>query len=323
VGRERVGDAARGLVETLRRRGVGDVSASSLTRSLYASDASLYRVEPLAVARPQHIDELIACVDACREAGVPLTMRGAGTSIAGNAVGPGLVVDASRHLDAITSLDRDVKTAVVEPGVVHQSLQSRVAPLGLRFGPDPSSHSRCTVGGMIGNDACGSRALAYGRTSDNIVALDCVAADGERLALGSGRETTSPRLEQLHDIVHANLATIRTEFGRFGRQNSGYPLERLLPERGFDVAGALVGSEGTLAVVLGATVRLVEDPPHRALAVLGYATIADAADAAPALTGLGLAACEGLDRRLVDVVVARRGSGAVPDLPDGDAWLMA
>jgi FAD/FMN-containing dehydrogenase/Fe-S oxidoreductase len=325
VVRERVGEAARGLVEALGRRGVADVSASSLTRSLYASDASLYRVEPLAVARPRHTDELIACVDACREAGVPLTMRGAGTSIAGNAVGPGLVVDTSRHLDAITSVDRAAKTAVVQPGVVHHSLQRQVTPLGLRFGPDPSSHSRCTVGGMIGNDACGSRALAYGRTSDNIVALDCVAADGERLALGKGGAagSASPRLEQLHDIVDANLATIRTEFGRFGRQNSGYPLERLLPERGFEVAGALVGSEGTLAVVLGATVRLVEDPPHRALAVLGYPTIADAADDAPALAGLGLAACEGLDRRLVDVVAARRGTRAVPDLPDGDAWLMA
>jgi FAD/FMN-containing dehydrogenase/Fe-S oxidoreductase len=326
VGRERVGDATRGLLEALRRRGVVDVSASSLTRSLYASDASLYRVQPLAVARPQHVDELIACADACREAGVPLTMRGAGTSIAGNAVGRGLVVDTARHLDAITSLDRDARTAVVQPGVVLQSLQSRVAPLGLRFGPDPSSHSRCTVGGMIGNDACGSRALAYGRTSDNVVALDCVTADGERLDLRKGRDATSPRLEQLRQIVHANLVTVRTEFGRFGRQNSGYPLERLLPERGFDVAAALVGSEGTLTVVLGATVRLVEDPPHRALAVLGYPTMADAADDAPAITTtaeLGLTACEGLDRRLVDVVLARRGTGAVADLPDGDGWLMA
>jgi FAD/FMN-containing dehydrogenase/Fe-S oxidoreductase len=310
------------LVEALRRRGVAEVDASRLARSLYSSDASLYRVEPLAVARPRHPDELIACLDAGRELGVPLTMRGAGTSIAGNAVGAGLVVDVARHLDAIYSIEPDARAARVQPGVVHQSLQRAAVAVGLRFGPDPSSHSRCTVGGMIGNDACGSRALSYGRTSENIAQLECVTGAGERLTIGPGSGADNPTLQRLHDVVAGGLATIRTEFGRFGRQSSGYALDRLLPERGFDIASALVGSEGTLAVVLAATVRLVETPRHRALAVLGYPTMADGADDAPAVTALRPTACEGLDHRLVDVVRARKGSAAAPDLPAGSGWLM-
>ncbi|NYJ08787.1 FAD-binding and (Fe-S)-binding domain-containing protein [Petropleomorpha daqingensis] len=309
------------LLEALRRAGLDDVDDSGLARALYSSDASLYRVLPRAVVRPRHPDEIVAALSVCRELGVPLTVRGAGTSIAGNAVGPGVVLDTSRHLTGVHRIDAEARTAVIDPGVVQASLQAAAKPYGLRFGPDPSTHNRCTVGGMIGNNACGSRALGYGRTSDNVVALDVLTGGGQRLALGAEVATSAAVLDDLRRLVDGELATIRTELGRFGRQVSGYSLEHLLPERGFDVARALVGSEGTLALVLGATVRLVADAPVRGLVVLGYPTMADAADATPGLLPHGPTAVEGLDARIVqrlrDVPAA-----VVPDLPRGEGWLI-
>ncbi|MCZ2860373.1 FAD-binding and (Fe-S)-binding domain-containing protein [Blastococcus sp. VKM Ac-2987] len=314
-------DDGRAVAEELRRAGIGDVDDSGLARALYSSDASLYRVLPRAVVRPRDPDEIVAALEVCRSLGVPLTPRGAGTSIAGNAVGPGVVLDTSRYLNRVRAVDPGARTATVDPGVVQAALQTAARPHGLRFGPDPSTHNRCTVGGMIGNNACGSRALGYGRTSDNVVALDVVTGTGARLTVGPGTTPRDGVLADLHRLVGAELATIRTEFGRFGRQVSGYSLEHLLPERGFDVARALVGSEGTLAVVLGATVRLVADAPVRGLVVLGYPSMADAADATPGLLPHEPTAVEGLDQRIVqrlrDVPAA-----TVPDLPRGDGWLI-
>ncbi len=315
----------RDLVQALRAAGLSGVDDSALRRSLYSSDASLYRVEPRVVAVPRHVDEIDAALAVCRDLGVPLTMRGAGTSIAGNAVGPGVVLDTSRHLHRVLELDPVAGTALVEPGVVQSSLQAVAARHGLRFGPDPSTHNRATIGGMIGNNACGSRALGYGRTSDNVLGLDVVTGGGERLALGDvpgGVRVSSPVLDRLRQLVAGDLAVIRTELGRFGRQVSGYSLEHLLPERGFDVARALVGSEGTLALTRRARVRLVRDAPVRVLVALGYGSMAEAADAVPAVLPHHPVACEGLDARIVDVVRDRRGASAVPDLPRGGGWLM-
>lgn len=311
------------VVAELRRAGLTDVDDTTLTRALYSTDASLYRVVPQVVVRPRHADEVIATVAVARAAGVPVTMRGAGTSIAGNAVGTGIVVDVARHLHRIGHVDVEARTATVDPGVVHAALQRRLAGTGLRYGPDPSSHSRCTVGGMIGNNACGSRALGYGRAADNVAGLDVVLGTGERLRLTSatGPFVGSPTLDRVRGLVDARLATIRTEFGRFGRQVSGYSAEHLLPERGFDVARFLAGSEGTLAVSLGATVHVVDEPAHRHCVVLGYPSIADAADAVPALLPLGPVACEGLGGRIVDVYRAAHGAAAVPEYPAGQDFL--
>jgi FAD/FMN-containing dehydrogenase/Fe-S oxidoreductase len=315
--------SASDLTQSLRRAGVGDVDDSTLARALYSSDASLYRVPPQVVVRPRHVDELAAAVDVCRTTGTPLTMRGAGTSIAGNAVGAGVVVDTSRHLNRVISVDADSGTAVVEPGVVHATLQRAARPHGLRYGPDPSTHSRCTIGGMIGNNACGSRALAYGRTADTVVGLDALTIDGETLRLRTGDDPgESSTLAALRRVVDDGLGPIRTHLGRFDRQGSGYALEHLLPERDFDVAKALVGSEGTLAVVTGATVRLVPEPARTRLVVLGYETVYAAADAVPAVLEHRPVACEGIDTRLVDVVRDRRGPAAVPALPRGTGWLL-
>ncbi len=320
---------SRDLVEELRGRGVADVSDSTLTRALYSSDASLYRVVPRAVVRPRHPDELLAILDASRATGVPVTMRGAGTSIAGNAVGPGIVVDTLKHLNHVLAIDPDARTATVQPGVVHADLQRAAAPHGLRFGPDPSTHTRCTIGGMIGNNACGSRALGYGRTVDNVSGLQVAFGTGEELSISGTPDsvgwfsTSSPGVaEGLSALVDEHLAHVRTSFGRFSRQVSGYSLEHLLPERGRRLDRFLVGSEGTLGLVLEATVDLVVEESQRLLVVLGYPSMAEAADAVPALlaaAGGRMVACEGLDARIVDLVRAK--GNAVPALPRGAGWL--
>jgi FAD/FMN-containing dehydrogenase/Fe-S oxidoreductase len=298
---------------------VTEVDASTRRRAEYSSDASLYRVPPGLVVFPRDSDEVVAVVETCLDFGVPLTARGAGTSIAGNAVGPGVVMDLARHLGRVLSVDPEAATATVEPGAVLDDLQAAARPYGLRFGPDPSTHSRCTVGGMIGNNACGSRALAYGRTADNVLELDVVTGTGRRLRAGPGGVRQVPGLDE---VVRANLAPVRTQFGRFRRQISGYSLEHLLPERGGDLGRALAGSEGTLAVVLGATVRLVQAPAATVLVVLGYPDMATAAGAAGAVLPHGPVALEGIDARIIDVVRRRRGPAAVPELPKGGGWLL-
>ncbi|GAB2640389.1 FAD-linked oxidase C-terminal domain-containing protein [Prescottella soli] len=307
------------ISDALRRAGVRDVRDDGTTRAMYSSDASLYRVPPTTVVFPRAVYEVATVLDVCRAEGVPITARGAGTSVAGNAVGPGVVLDFSRYLGRVLDVDPQARTAVVEPGVVQATLQRAAAPHWLRFGPDPSTHNRCTIGGMLGNNACGARTLGYGRTSDNVVGLEFLSGAGEELSLPAA--TDAPILAALRDVTSTGLATIRTEFGRFGRQASGYALEHLLPENGFDVRRFLVGSEGTLGIVTQATVRLVLDPAHRVLVALGYDDIASAGDDSKAVLGFRPTACEGIDSRLVDVVRDRRGSQAVPPLPRGAAWL--
>jgi len=314
------------LLAALRAAGMRDVRVDSTTRAAYSSDASLYRVLPQAVVFPQSPEEVAAAIAAAGELDLPVTARGAGTSVAGNAIGPGLVLDLSRHLHRILELDPVTRTARVEPGVVLADLQRAAAPHGLRFGPDPSTHNRCTLGGMIGNDACGSRALGYGRTADNVESLSLVTGTTAELSVSrhdgllSSLNFDGP-LAALHRLVDDDLAILRTEFGRFQRQISGYPLHHLLPENGFDLTRALIGTEGTLGVVTEATVRLVEEPAHRVLVVLGFADIVAAAAAAPAVLEHRPTACEGLDSRIVDVV-RRRGGRGIPVLPRGGAWLM-
>jgi FAD/FMN-containing dehydrogenase/Fe-S oxidoreductase len=303
------------LLAALRTAGLRAVSAATVERAAYAADASLYRVVPTAVAWPRHVDEVAAALDVCRSMRVPITCRGAGTSIAGNAVGAGLVLDFSRHLDRIVDVDAENRCATVEPGVVHARLQRAAAAHGLRFGPDPSTHTRCTIGGMIGNNACGSRALGYGRTADNVLGLSVLTGTGEQLTLDGPNPAGHDRLRAL---AAGSLATIRTEFGRFPRQVSGYALEALLPEHRFDLRRLFVGSEGTLGVVTSATVALVADPAQRVLTVLGYPDMATAADAVPAVLAHRPIACEGLDSRIVAAAAAH---APVPDLPAGGGWL--
>ena len=301
------------IAQALRAAMRGEVDESSRRRAEYSSDASNYRVVPRVVAFPRDTDDILAAAEVSRRTGTPLTTRGAGTSIAGNAVGAGIVLDTSRHLGQILGLDPEARTARVEPGVILASLQAAAAPHGLRFGPDPSTQSRATLGGMIGNNACGAHALAYGRTADNVLGLDVVDGTGRRFTAGNGLDPV-PGLDAL---VTANLAVLRKEFGRLRRQVSGYSLEHLLPENGASLARTLAGTEGTVVTMLGATVSLVPVAPAHALVVLGYPDVADAADAVPAILAHGPLAIEGLDARMVDVVRRRKGSSRVPELPRG------
>ncbi len=304
----------------IRSAGI-DADFSTLARALYSSDAGLYRVVPQGVAYPRDPQQVETAIRIALDHGLPITARGAGTSCAGNAVGTGLVIDMRRHLNAVLEIDSEQHTARVQPGLVQASLQAAARPHGLRFGPDPSTSDRCTIGGMIGNNACGPRALGYGRSADNVVSLRAITGTGEALVVGQGADHPSPLLAELRDLVGRNLQLIRTEFGRFSRQVSGYSLEHLLPENGFNVARFLAGTEGTLAVISEATVRLAPDPKHTVLVALGYSTMPEAADDAPLIVRHSPTAAEGLDRRIVDVVVARQGSGSVPDLPGGNAWV--
>ena len=307
-------DITRALRAVVR----GEVDDSSRRRAEYSSDASNYRVVPQVVVFPRDAGDIVAAAQVARETGIPLTTRGAGTSIAGNAVGAGIVLDTSRHLGQVLEIDPQARIARVQPGVILGRLQDAARPHGLRFGPDPSTWSRATLGGMIGNNACGAHALAYGRTADNVIELDVLDGTGRRFTAGRGLDPV-PGLDSL---VGANLALLRKEFGRLRRQVSGYSLEHLLPENGADLAKALAGTEGTVVTILGATVRLVPIAQAHALVVLGYPDVPDAADAVPAILPHRPLAIEGLDARMVGVVRRRQGAARVPDLPPGDAWLM-
>lgn len=299
-----------------------DVDASSGTRARYSSDAGLTRIPPLAAAFPRTPEQAIAAFDLARAHGVPLTARGGGTSCASNAIGPGLVLDFSRHMNRVISIDPEARTATVEPGCVGSTLQAAAAEYGLRFGPDPSSQNRATIAGMVANNACGPHATAWGRTSDNIVSLDCVDGRGRRFTATTGHDATLSDVPGLASLLDSNLAPIRTELGRFKRQVSGYSLEHLTPEGGRNLAAMLAGTEGTLVLILSITVRLVPLPDAPVLAALGYRSMIEAADDVPALLTHSPLAVEGMDRRLVDVVRAHKGPGAVPALPDGEGWLL-
>ncbi|MEU3271584.1 FAD-binding and (Fe-S)-binding domain-containing protein [Saccharomonospora sp. NPDC006951] len=295
-------------------------------------DASNYRHVPLAVVFPRDTADLACVVSLCAEHGVGITARGAGTSIAGQALGDGIVIDHSRYLNRILDIDPVARTARVEPGVVLDTLRAAVAEYGLTFGPDPSTHSRCTIGGMLGNDSCGSHSVAWGRTADNVVSLGVLTADGARLAVGGPgsdfgehrrREGRAADIhDKLHELVANNLALLRTGFPELPRRVSGYALDRLLPEHGFDVARALVGTEGTCALITEATVRLVPSPPARVLVVAGYADDITAADAVPHVLPMRPLTTEGMGADLIDALLVRgRRPPALDLLPRGAGWL--
>ncbi|MBO1337621.1 FAD-binding and (Fe-S)-binding domain-containing protein [Streptomyces sp. VRA16 Mangrove soil] len=305
-------DDLGGLERELRAAVRGGVDCSVTARALNTMDASNYRRVPLGVCTPADGDDVAAALEVCRRRGVPVVGRGGGTSIAGQATGTGLVLDFTRHMNGVVDLDPGTRTAVVQPGLVLDRLQAAAAPHGLRFGPDPSTHSRCTIGGMIGNNSCGSHSVAWGTTADSVAALDVVAGDGCAYRLGQGWDGAPAGLREL---VERESATVRTGFAPYTglpRRISGYAVDALLPEHGTDLARFLCGTEGTLGLVTEATVRLVEAPPAKALAVLAYADESAAAEAAAGLLPHGPLTVEGMAADLVP-----------PDsgLPKGGAWL--
>ncbi|WP_369156479.1 FAD-binding and (Fe-S)-binding domain-containing protein [Streptomyces sp. R02] len=299
----------RELAAALRAAVRGEVDFGVTARALTTMDASNYRRVPLGVCAPRDADDVAAALAVCREHGAPVVPRGGGTSIAGQATGTGVVLDFTRHMNRLLSLDPEAGTAVVQPGLVLDRLQEAAAPHGLRFGPDPSTHSRCTLGGMIGNNSCGSHSVAWGTTADNVRTLSVITARGERLRPGPGWAGAP---EGLHPLVDGELARLRTGFPELPRRISGYAVDALLPEHRADVARSLCGSEGTLAVLTEAELTLVRAPRARALAVLAYADESGAAQAAAGLLPYRPLTVEGMAADLVP-------SGA--DLPRGGAWL--
>ncbi|MDX5573619.1 FAD-binding and (Fe-S)-binding domain-containing protein [Streptomyces sp. ID01-9D] len=317
--------ASPAFVAALRSAVRGTSDFGSTARALTTMDASNHRRVPLGVLAPRDAEDIAAALAVCREHGVPVVARGGGTSIAGQATGTGLVLDLTRHLRTVLDLDPAARTAVVQPGVILDDLRAAAAPHGLTFGPDPSTHSRCTLGGMIGNNSCGAHSVAWGTTADNVRALSVVRYGGEALRLeqGSGarpegargtRGATAHGPAGVTELIASHLALLRTGYPDLPRRISGYALDALLPEHpgGPDPVRAFCGSEGTLGVVTEATVRLVEAPRARALAVLGYADESAAADAVPGLLPYGPLTVEGMAADLV-----REAAG----LPRGAAWL--
>ncbi|MFC8759241.1 FAD-binding and (Fe-S)-binding domain-containing protein [Streptomyces sp. NPDC057193] len=298
------------LAADLRAAIAGDVDFSATARALTSMDASNYRRVPVGTVAPRDADDVAAVLEVCRAHGTPVVARGGGTSIGGQATGTGVVLDLTRHMARLVSLDPERRTAVVQPGFVLDRLREAARPYGLTFGPDPSTHSRCTLGGMIGNNACGAHSVAWGTTADNVRSLETVSYRGARLTLGQdGRGAPSGLL----DLVGRNLALLRTGYpAGLPRRISGYALDALLPERGVDVARSFCGSEGTLGVVTEATVRLVPLPEEPVLVVLGYADESAAAEAAAGLLPYRPLTVEGMAADLV------RGAEG---LPRGGAWL--
>ena len=277
------------------------------TRAAYSSDASIFRRIPKAVIEPKSVEDIRDGIAIAQERGWSIISRGGGTSVAGNAIGTGLIIDTSRYFNRILDIDVENRTATVEPGVVCDALRTAVAEHGLTYGPDPSTHSRCTIGGMVANNACGSHSVAYGTAAENLVSVTIMLASGEEITFDGSGVSDEGIDKQLHQLVDAHAELIDAELGRFPRQVSGYGLHYLLDKHGFDAAKAIAGTEGTVGVITKMTVRLVEVPKVKALAVLAFETVYDAASAAARLRLPGVATIEGMGGDLLDALRSKRG----------------
>ncbi len=328
---------AAGLAEALRANLRGEVRFDNGARALYATDGSNYRQVPIGVVFPSDADDVLAAIATCREFGAPLLCRGGGTSLAGQCCNVAVVLDFTRHMGKILAIDPDRRIARVQPGVVLDHLRNAAEKYHLTFAPDPATHDRCTLGGMIGNNSCGVHSIMGGKTDDNIEALDVVTYDGTRLYVGAdalvrpASEASVPGQDRADQIRTAlkNIADeygdlIRQKFPNIPRRVSGYNLNYLLPENGFHIARALVGSEGTCATTLEATCRLIESPPQRVLLVIAYPDIYQCADHIPQILEYKPIGLEGFDDLLA---YYERTKGINPEglalLPEGGGWLMA
>ena len=327
-------EADGSLEQRLKGSVRGEVRFDAGSRALYATDASNYRQVPIGLVVPRDVEDVEATMAACREFGAPVLARGGGTSLAGQCCNVAVVLDFSKYMGEVLGLDAGKKRAWVQPGVVLDKLRARAEEFGLTFAPDPATHSRCTLGGMIGNNSCGVHALMGGKTVDNIAALEVLLYDGTRMRVG---RTSEEELEGiiagggrrgeiykgLKGIRDRYASLIRERFPRIPRRVSGYNLDELLPENGFNVARALVGSEGTCVTVLEAECELTHSPQHRRLVALGFGDGFLAADYVPAALEHGPIGLEGMDGALLDGMKAK--GLAVEDvrlLPEGRGFLL-
>jgi FAD/FMN-containing dehydrogenase len=306
---------------------------------LYATDGSNYRQPPIGVVVPRTVDDIERAVAVCRSYDAPIFGRGGGTSLAGQCCNAAVCIDCSKYLNRVLSIDPARKLARVEPGTILDDLRHAAEHHGLTFGPDPSTHNHCTLGGMIGNNSCGVHSVMaqfYGpgpRTSDNVESLEVLTYDGVRMRVGATNEHELQRLmkqsgrvgdiyTRLHWLVDRYADAIRG-MPNIPRRVSGYNLTALLPENGFNVAHALVGSESTCVMVLEATVHLIPNPRARSLLVLGYPSVFEAADHVPDIMRHRPIGCEGMDDRLVkDIESIGYERQTLEVLPQGQGWLL-
>ncbi len=321
------------LASDLERAVRGEVRFDDGSRALYATDASNYRQVPIGVVLPKDAADVEAAVAVCRRHGAPIVARGGGTSLAGQSCNVAVLMDMSKYMHDVVEIDEGHRRAVVQPGCVLDTLRDAAEEHGLTFGPDPATHNHCVLGGMIGNNSCGVHSVTAGRTSDNIESLDILTYDGtrmtvgptsdeeyERIVSGGGRKAEIYRaLRALRDRYGDH---IRERYPQIPRRVSGYNLDELLPENGFNVARALVGSESTCVLVLEATAELVVSPPYRVLVVLGFDDVALAGDAVPTVLGHEPLAVEAVDRKLCELEASKGiHPEAIAELPRGRAWV--
>jgi FAD/FMN-containing dehydrogenase/Fe-S oxidoreductase len=325
---------ARALARELAGELRGEVRFSQGSRALYANDGSVYRQLPIGVVIPRDAHDVAVTVELCRAHGAPIGARGCGTGLAGQTVNEAVVLDFSKYMNKIVELDPERRSARVEPGVVLDWLRDAAEEHTLTFGPDPATHSRCTLGGMIGNNSCGTHSIIAGVTADNIESLEILLYDGTRMTLPSsvGEEELERTIARggregeiyggLRDLRERHADRIRERFPKIPRRISGYNLDRLLPEQDFNLAAAMVGTEATCALVLEARCKLIDSPQHRSLVLVGYDDCPAAADQVPWVSEFEPIGLETFDRRLVrnEIVLGRRRRTDL--LPDGDAWLL-
>ena len=321
------------IVRELERSIEGDVRFDKGTLTVYSTDASNYRQVPIGVIAPRHDGDVATALRIARENSLPILARGGGTSLAGQTTNAALVLDFSKFMNRIIAIDSERRVAIVEPGVVQSNLNDAAGSSGLFFAPDPSTKDRCTIGGMIGNNSCGSHSAAYGKTVDNLEAIEAILYDGTRLNFAGSMSDESIRavtdapgreaelVRALLSLRDRSAESVRAHYPKIPRRVSGYNLDELLPERGFNLARALVGSEGTCAVTLRATLRLVPRPRSVTLVVLGFDDVYLAADQTPWILAHRPEALEGFDHNLPDFARIK-GMPGVRFLPDGRAFLI-
>jgi FAD/FMN-containing dehydrogenase/Fe-S oxidoreductase len=322
------------LERALSDRVDGEVRFDAGSRAAYSTDGSNFRQIPIGVVIPRTVEAAVEAVAVCREHAAPVLSRGGGTSLAGQCTNEAVVLDWSKYCNQVVSIAEDAKTCVVEPGIVLDRLNAELAPRNVRFGPEPATHMNCTLGGMIGNNSCGATAQRTGKVVDNIAAMEVLLYDGTRFWCGPTSDDEYAHIERRGDrraeiyrrlrrLGEAHAEEIRARYPAIPRRVSGYNLDSLLPQYGFDIAGLLVGSESTLVTVLRARLKLVPVLPERSLVVLGYPAIDQAADAVPAILPHNPIALEGLDHRLIrDQQVKHLNPQALRELPEGSAFLM-
>jgi len=326
--------AARDLESKLSATVRGEVRFDPGSRALYATDASNYRQTPIGVVIPRDAADVEATIAACREVGAAILPRGGGTSLAGQCCNVAVILDFSKYMRRLVSLDPEKKLAVVEPGIVLDRVREAAEVHHLTFAPDPATHSRCTIGGMIGNNSCGTHSVMGGLTANNIRSLDVLLADGTRMTVGPTSDEEFAAILARRDRqaeIYAGMRRIRDEyadeirrrFPKIPRRVSGYNLDELLPEAGFNVARSLVGSEGTLVTVVSATLDLMHSPPCRRLVVLAFPDSFRAADAVPEVTPHGPIGLEGIDAMLLDFMRRKHlAEDNLKLLPEGGGFLL-